>query len=74
MKRAYIPIGCDQQGRLTPTIRRHPRTMQEAFGPYTSNQLEPMSAQRRDIDDAMVVTACIIGFALLLLFYSLGWI
>lgn len=23
--------------------RRHPRTMQEAFGPYTTSQLQPLS-------------------------------
>ena len=73
MKRAYIPAGCDQQGRLNPTIRRHPRTMAEAFGPYTSNQLAPMP-KRRDRDDALVTTVCVIGFAVLLAFYGLGWI
>ena len=26
--------------------RRYPRTMQEAFGPYTSDQLEPMRETR----------------------------
>jgi hypothetical protein len=27
------------------TTRRHPRTLAEAFGPYTSNQLAPMRQQ-----------------------------
>jgi hypothetical protein len=27
------------------TTRRHPRTLAEAFGPYTSNQLQPMRQQ-----------------------------
>lgn len=26
--------------------RRHPRTMSEAFGPYTSNDLQPMREER----------------------------
>jgi hypothetical protein len=26
--------------------RRHPRTMREAFGPYTSDDLHPMQRQR----------------------------
>ena len=27
--------------------RRYPRTMQEAFGPYTSHEVEPMPTPRR---------------------------
>ena len=27
--------------------RRHPRSMSEAFGPYTDNTLQPMSEARR---------------------------
>jgi len=27
------------------TTRRHPRTLAEAFGPYTSNQLAPIRQQ-----------------------------
>lgn len=30
-----------------PSPRRHPRTLQEAFGPYTSQDLVPMRESRR---------------------------
>ena len=29
------------------TVRRHPRTLAEAFGPYTNHELQPMP-ERRD--------------------------
>lgn len=29
--------------------RRYPRTMQEAFGPYTSHKVEPMPPPRRPL-------------------------
>lgn len=32
----------------TPTIRRHPRTLQEAFGPYTSKEILPMREPTHD--------------------------
>ena len=46
--------------------RKYPRTMAEAFGPYTSNQLEPMPE-----DDAVtgvaLVLACVAAVALTVL-------
>lgn len=30
---------------MSNTVRRHPRTMQEAFGPYTSNVLTEQSTK-----------------------------
>lgn len=40
--------------------RKYPRTMQEAFGPYTDNQL--FEAKRRiDREDRIVLWGCAIG-------------
>jgi len=40
------------------TNQRHPRTMQEAFGPYTDSKLQPMKA-----DPDSLVGWAIIGLA-----------
>ena len=37
--------------------RKYPRTMQEAFGPYTSNQLEPMPEAYTATDVALVLAS-----------------
>lgn len=37
--------------------RKYPRTMAEAFGPYTSNQLEPMPEADTATDVALVLAA-----------------
>ena len=37
--------------------RKYPRTMQEAFGPYTSDQLEPMPDQDAVTDVALVLAS-----------------
>ena len=37
--------------------RKYPRTMAEAFGPYTSNQLEPMQEADTVTDVAMVLAS-----------------
>ena len=37
--------------------RKYPRTMAEAFGPYTSNQLEPMPEADTANDVALVLAA-----------------
>lgn len=40
--------------------RKHPRTLQEAFGPYTSHQLhEPVRPM--DWQDRVVIAGCIIA-------------
>lgn len=40
--------------------RRYPRTLQEAFGPYTTNDLQPMREPRvRRADWALYLVACI---------------
>jgi len=31
--------------RVYPTTRKHPRTLQEAFGPYTSNRIDEANTQ-----------------------------
>ena len=37
--------------------RKYPRTMQEAFGPYTSSQLEPMQEADNVMDVALVLAS-----------------
>ena len=37
--------------------RKYPRTMAEAFGPYTSNQLEPMPEADTATDVALVLAS-----------------
>lgn len=45
--------------------RRHPRTMQQAFGPYTDHRLHPMPEQRTRIADVIFATVLGIVGALL---------
>ena len=42
--------------------RKYPRTMQEAFGSYTSNNLEPMPDD--DVTDVALVLASVAAVAL----------
>ena len=42
--------------------RKYPRTMAEAFGPYTSNQLEPMP-EADDVTDVALVLASVAAVA-----------
>ena len=60
---------------MTNTTRKHPRTMQEAFGPYTSHALHPLSEGLRKEsrarfwqDLALVITTAL---GLLVLFYAI---
>lgn len=49
------------------------RTMAEAFGPYTSNQLEPMP-EADDVTGVALVLACVASVALTVLAIILwGW-
>ena len=50
-------------GRMN--TRKYARTMAEAFGPYTSNQLEPMPDD--DVTDVALVLACVAAVALTVL-------
>lgn len=44
--------------------RRYPRTMAEAFGPYTSNELQPMREPRgRHAQDWALYVVAVIGLA-----------
>ena len=42
--------------------RKYPRSMAEAFGPYTSNQLEPMP-EADDVTDVALVLASVAAVA-----------
>lgn len=46
--------------------RKYPRSMAEAFGPYTSNQLEPMPDDDA-VTDVALVLACVAAVALTVL-------
>ena len=46
--------------------RKYSRTMAEAFGPYTSNQLEPMPEDDA-VTDVALVLACVAAVALTVL-------
>jgi hypothetical protein len=46
--------------------RKYPRTMQEAFGPYTSHRIDDVE-RPFDHQDSIVMVACAIAVALLAL-------
>jgi hypothetical protein len=51
--------------------RKHPRTLNEAFGPYAGNVIsEP--TQPMDWQDRVVIGACIIVFIIFLVLVSVG--
>jgi hypothetical protein len=60
--------------------RRYPRTMQEAFGPYTSHQLHnprlaPEQPQAKmPLADKIVLGACLAGLLMLLVAVALDWL
>lgn len=41
--------------------RKHPRTLQEAFGPYTDNHIHSYTAKNRR-EDRLVGIACAVAF------------
>lgn len=44
--------------------RRYPRTLQEAFGPYTSNDLQPMREPRgRHMQDWLLYIVALVALA-----------
>jgi hypothetical protein len=59
--------------QVNNTTRRYPRTMQEAFGPYTSyEQLE--SEQDLHKPDRIVIIGCLIAGISLIVMVLMGWI
>lgn len=58
---------------MTPTTRRHPRTLSEAFGPYTSQEIaeeiEPFERAER-----IVLWGCGIAFLVFVGFVAVGWV
>lgn len=56
---------------INPTTRRHPRTLQEAFGPYTSRSV--MSEHRQlDFADKVVVAGSLMALLALFLLAIFG--
>ena len=53
------------------TTKRYSRTMQEAFGPYTSNRIDSPPEPMHPIDK-VVVTASVIAAIVLIALVSLG--
>lgn len=46
--------------------RKYPRTMQEAFGPYTDNRIAEEADRPLDWQDRIVIQACVVcAFALI---------
>ena len=52
--------------------RKYPRSMAEAFGPYTSNQLEPMPEDDA-VTDVALVLASVAAVALAVMAIFLWW-
>ena len=54
--------------------RKCPRTMQEAFGPYTSSQLEPMQEADNVMDVALVLASVAAVALAAMAIFLWGWI
>ena len=64
---------CNQGRNCTVNTRKYPRTMVDAFGPYTDNNLsEPDGEPGTWKDDVVVVGCSLAGIALLAILYIWG--
>lgn len=56
--------------------RKYPRTMQEAFGPYTSHQLAGIEQPqaKMPLADKIVLGACLVGLLMLFVAVALDWL
>ena len=54
--------------------RKYARTMAEAFGPYTSNQLEPMPEADDVMDVALVLASVAAVAAAVMAMILWGWV
>lgn len=58
---------------MNPTTRKHPRTLQEAFGPYTSRSIsEPHTPM--DTADKIVAAAALAALAAVAVMALVGWL
>jgi len=57
--------------RINDTHRAHPRTLQEAFGPYEFGPVHPPPAPR-DPRDVLVLLASAVAFAVVIVLVLLG--
>jgi hypothetical protein len=46
---------------MSNTTRKHPRTLQQAFGPYTDNRIEPSSDEARHRLCDLVIAIIAVG-------------
>ena len=53
--------------------RRYPRTLTEAFGPYTSRDIVEKQ-DPRPVSDKIVITVCLCAAVTLVLFAVWGWV
>lgn len=58
---------------MNQTTRRYPRTMQEAFGPYTSSNIQEEYPQMPQADK-IVLASCAVAAFVLAAFAAVGWI
>lgn len=61
---------CPARKALMNNTRKYPRTMQEAFGPHTDDNLEPMSAL--DLQERIIGVGCVIVFVAFIIIAMLG--
>jgi hypothetical protein len=57
---------------MSNTVRKYPRTMQAAFGPYTSNDLQPMPEPMHPHDRIVIKASALALTALLLSLFIWG--
>lgn len=55
------------------TTKRYPRTLEQAFGPHTSQRIEPQPEEMHP-HDRIVLAACAVAAAGLLAMFALGWL
>lgn len=55
------------------STRKHPRTLQEAFGPYTSSRIDELQPPM-DTADVVVTVACALALMAVAIMAFMGWI
>jgi hypothetical protein len=58
---------------MNDTTRRHPRTLEEAFGPYERGHVEE-PRERMLVEDRIIITVCLVGAVALVSMMFAGWV